>query len=94
MFIEFLFLPFQLFLLFPYLSFVLAGTFYVLFKRKKKGVLLIPALSWLIYGVWECYMWFWMKTVIAPIRIDLLLIIPYLYVISTIGVVVFIAEKK
>lgn len=44
-------------------------------------------LFWLAYGVYETYMYFWMKSVIAPIRVDLLLLTPLLYVAAIVGVV-------
>ena len=43
-------------------------------------------LFWLAYGVYETYMYFWMKTVVAPIRVDLLLLTPFLYLAAVVGV--------
>jgi hypothetical protein len=44
-------------------------------------------LLWLVYGVYETYMYFWMRSVIAPIRVDLLLLTPFLYLAAVVGVV-------
>lgn len=35
--------------------------------------------TWFLYAPYETYMYFWMRTVIAPIRVDLLLAAPLLY---------------
>ena len=43
-------------------------------------------LFWLVYGVYETYMYFWMKTVVAPIRVDLLLLTPLLYLAAVVGI--------
>ena len=37
---------------------------------------------WAVYRVYETYMYYWMKTVIAPIRVDLLVITPILYMLT------------
>jgi hypothetical protein len=47
-------------------------------------------LFWLAYGVYETYMYFWMKSVIAPIRVDLLLLTPFLYLAAVVGVMALI----
>ena len=50
-------------------------------------------LVWIIYGVYETWMYFWMKTVIAPIRVDLLLIVPVLYLLTLVGAIALINRK-
>ena len=97
---EILFLPFQIFILFPPLAFVVAGVFLALFlnaRKKLKSVnflLLITVIVWFVYGLWELYMHYWSKTVVAPIRVDLLLIAPLLYLISVLGLVSYFRLRK
>ena len=97
---EILFLPFQIFILFPPLAFVVAGVFLALFlnaRKKLKSVnflLLITVIVWFVYGLWELYMHYWSKTVVAPIRVDLLLIAPLLYLISVLGLVSYYRLRK
>jgi len=47
-------------------------------------------LVWTIYGIYETGMYFWMKKVIAPIRVDLLLIAPILYLVTIVGIITLI----
>ena len=49
---------------------------------------------WTLYGVFETGMYFWMKTVIAPIRVDLLLIVPILYLLTIVGIMALEAISK
>ncbi len=51
---------------------------------------LIAGIAWLMYSVYETRMYFWAKTVHAPIRVDLLIIAPVLYLLSIIGFVSWI----
>ena len=51
------------------------------------------ALVWTIYGLYETGMYFWMKTVIAPIRVDLLLIVPIPYLVTIVGTIALIKTK-
>ena len=46
-----------------------------------KLALLLPAAAWAAYGVYEIRMYYWSK-----IRIDLLLIVPVLYVVLVAGI--------
>jgi hypothetical protein len=48
---------------------------------------LIAGIAWLMYTIYETRMYFWAKTVHAPIRVDLLIIVPVLYLLSIVGVV-------
>ena len=45
---------------------------------------------WSVYGIYETYMYYWMKTVIAPIRVDLLLLTPVLYLLIIVFAVVIL----
>jgi len=50
------------------------------------GIALAVAV-WALFGVYEGYMYFWSRTVIAPIRVDLLLLTPILYAVTILGLV-------
>ena len=56
-------------------------------SKSSRVLAIIVTLVWTIYGIYETGMYFWMKTVIAPIRVDLLLIVPVLYLVTLIGIV-------
>ena len=47
----------------------------------------IAIAAWILFGVYESYMYHWSRTVIAPIRVDLLLLTPILYAVTVIGLV-------
>ncbi len=97
---EFLFLPFQIFVLFPPLAFIVAVAFLILFlnfsKRLKtlNYLLLITIICWAIYGLWEIKMLYWSKTVVSPIKLDLVLIVPILYLISVFGLISYYRSRK
>ena len=97
---ELIYLPFQVFLLFPPLAFVVAGVFLALFLNARKRLksvnflLLITVIVWFLYGLWELYMHYWSKTVVAPIRVDLLLIVPLLYLISVLSIISYFKLKN
>jgi len=91
--IELLFYPIVLFILFPPLALVPAGLFgWALWRRRAaswgiRAGILAAVLVWLLFGVYESFMLAWSKTVIAPIRVDLLLLAPVLYAVSILGAV-------
>jgi hypothetical protein len=91
--IEFLFYPILPFVFFPPLAFVVAGLFgWVLWWRRREpftrrfGIALAVAI-WCLFGVYESTMYYWSRTVIAPIRVDLLLVTPFLYAVTVFGLV-------
>jgi hypothetical protein len=75
--------PMRLFLARPYLALVPALAFAAGFRalrgRRGAGLLLSAAILWALYAAYETYMRHWSKTVVAPIRVDLLLLAPVLY---------------
>lgn len=92
--LEILFLPFVLMLavpggaLIPGLLFLLVA--WRKWTRASRGIrflLLAVVAAWMAYGIYETIMYFWMQTVIAPIRVDLLLIAPVLYLVTLVGLV-------
>ena len=48
---------------------------------------LTAAILWLLYAIYEWRMFLWSRTVSAPIRVDLLLIAPALYLTTVAGLV-------
>ena len=61
---------------------------------RTRRFVVIVILLWLVYGVYETVMHFWMQSVIAPIRIDLLLIAPVLTVLTLVAVLGLFAGAK
>jgi hypothetical protein len=82
--------PMRLFLERPYLALVPALAFGAGFRalrgRRGSGWVLVAALLWGLYAAYETYMLHWSKTVVAPIRVDLLLLAPILYAVTVAGV--------
>ena len=58
-------------------------------KAASSGAL-IAGIAWLMYTIYETRMYFWAKTVHAPIRLDLMIIAPVLYLLSIVGIVSWI----
>ena len=97
---ELLYLPFQLFILFPPVALAFGFVFLILFLiiRKKTNtisyLLFCSTILWFVYGLWEIKMSYWSKTVIAPIRVDLIFIVPLLYAISVAGFISYYRLSK
>jgi hypothetical protein len=53
--------------------------------RRSLGWLLAAAIVWLLYAAYETRMYFWSRHVVAPIRVDLLVLAPVLYVALGVG---------
>ena len=52
-----------------------------------RRIALTAAILWLLYAIYEWRMFLWSETVSAPIRVDLLLIAPMLYLTTVAGLV-------
>jgi hypothetical protein len=52
-----------------------------------RRIALTAAILWLLYAIYEWRMFLWSRTVSAPIRVDLLLIAPVLYLTTVAGLV-------
>jgi apolipoprotein N-acyltransferase len=79
---ELIFLPFNVFLVFPPLAIIIGLVFFAIARGQegKRGSTKAAATLWTLYGAYECYMsWIWSPAHIAPIRADLLLFAPVLY---------------
>lgn len=71
----------------PTLLFAVAGFCY---RRRGFGMVLLivfAAIAWGCFTAYSFRMREWEKTVVAPIRIDLLLLAPVLYIVTLAGVV-------
>ncbi len=82
---------------YPLLALVPAGSFLGFYfwqrMREEKPNLkkaffpvLLSGLVWLVFAIYEYRMYLWSKTVVAPIRVDLLLITPILYLFTLAGI--------
>jgi len=77
-----------IFIEYPYLAFVPAVIFGVTYFRKRKTVIGITGILWLLYGLWEISIM--MRITCSgdcDIRVDLLLIYPVLLVLTIISIV-------
>ena len=91
-FMEILLYPMNLFIEHPYLALLPAfafGAVYASLYRKRgagpRRFVLLTAVVWVLYAIYEWRMSIWARTVTAPIRVDLLLIAPVLYFVTLIG---------
>jgi hypothetical protein len=99
--LEILFFPVVLLAAFPGGAFLPAIIFTALYLKRRSGMTklsraatMFATLTWVVYGVYETRMYFWMRTVIAPIRVDLLLIVPALYLITVIATIALLRSSK
>jgi hypothetical protein len=91
------FFPVALLTAFPLGALVPAGAFFAFFLKfrgrtqtpdMKRAVFwtLAAGLVWLAYALYKLKMHQWSKTVVAPIRVDLLLLTPILYLFTIFGI--------
>ena len=99
--LEILFFPVVLLAAFPGGAFLPAIIFTALYLKRRGGMTklsraatIFATLTWVVYGIYETRMYFWMKTVIAPIRVDLLLTVPALYLITVIATIALLRSNK
>ena len=99
--LEIVFLPIVIIASLPGTALIPGITFIVLYFVRRRKIakicrLIVVGMSfvWLIYGIYETRMYFWIKTVIAPIRVDLLLLTPTLYLLSIVGTIALIKKQS
>lgn len=99
--LEILFLPIALMASLPGAALLPGALFLILYFRRRKvlsgirrATIILTAILWTVYGIYETYMYFWMQTVIAPIRVDLLLIAPVLYLATIIGAIAAMRSRR
>ncbi|WMY74603.1 hypothetical protein RHD99_01045 [Buttiauxella selenatireducens] len=67
---------------FPWIAFVAALLFFVLWRLHPKRSSMVAALAWLIYGIYEFTIFFRLTCDDTCIRVDLLVLYPLLLLIS------------
>ena len=86
---ELLALPFLLFVAVPPLALLPAAGFLLPLRGGRvehgRAWLGLAGVAWIAYAVYECAVWVWSQDVVAPIRVDLLLIAPVLYLVTALG---------
>lgn len=84
--VDLAFAPIRLVMDHTYLALVPAALLALGYARHRSTgrgrLLLVAALVWIGYAAYETRMYYWSKTVTAPIRVDLLLITPLLYALT------------
>ena len=73
---------------------VFLGGWLISSRKAASSGALVAGIAWLIYTIYETRMYFWAETVHAPIRVDLLIIAPVLYLLSIVGVVSWIVSWR
>ena len=87
------FFPIAVMVGYPFLALMPAGGFlgFYFWQRNRKNHtnfkkayfrVLLGGIVWLVFTIYEYRMYHWSKTVVAPIRVDLLLITPILYLFT------------
>jgi hypothetical protein len=84
-----------LFLVVPFMALVPAAIFSLLYRKSHSWLCLIAAGSWLLYMVYEYGMYLRILcTGECNIRIDLLLIYPYLLLMSLLAIIGYLSRRK
>jgi hypothetical protein len=93
--IELFLAPFVLFVYRPWLAvlptavFAIAGLIPFMARRREEygvaALLLACGGAWAAYALYEWRMSLWSQTVIAPIRIDMFVVAPVLYLVTAVG---------
>jgi hypothetical protein len=74
------------------ISLVIAGTLFWLWRRSGRAIVLVAAIVWLAYPLWEFAL-----QIFAPevnIRVDLLLFYPILLITGVLGLAFGLASRK
>ncbi|HET7434049.1 MAG TPA: hypothetical protein VFN10_04965 [Thermoanaerobaculia bacterium] len=83
-----------IFLISPAAALIPAAVFLILTRLRFRSLLpgarvlaILPVIAWIAYAIYEWRMQIWSRSVIAPIRIDLLIIVPILLIASLCGAI-------
>ncbi len=84
-----------IFIAFPFLALLPAGIFIFMFSKSKQPIVLIAAVAWLLYFLYEQAM----KLQIfcsgeCNIRVDLLLIYPLLFILLALAIYAYVKFSK
>lgn len=81
------FFPAYPFVIFPPLAFAIALIFWIGYKKYHEDGILTGVIGWSFFGLYESYMKLALESsASAQIRIDLLIIVPAMYVVSAFGI--------
>jgi len=90
--VEIFFLPFVPVIAMPPLGLVPAVLLAMCWARQRRRFtragtiwIMAGAVAWLLYTDYEAGVWGWSRGVVGPIRVDLLVIAPVLYILSFLG---------
>ncbi|MBI3928468.1 MAG: hypothetical protein HY319_23200 [Armatimonadetes bacterium] len=75
----------------PWLACLLGAVFLVRARSAPSRRLTMAGSAFLLYGLYETVMYHWSTQVVAPIRVDLLVIMPLLYLAAGVGVTAWFA---
>lgn len=79
----------------PWLAFIVAAIFLILSRSAQRKMPTTAAISWLLYGVYEYLMHFRVLcSGECNIRVDLLLIYPFLLLLSIAAIVTGLKQRK
>jgi hypothetical protein len=85
----------------PVTSLVIAAAFALALLLRRGGATraltitaTLPVAAWLAFAIYEWRMLQWEKTVVAPIRLDVLLFIVPLVLVSLIGIAALIPRRR
>ncbi len=102
--LQILFYPFQFFMASPALILLPALFFWLLylfcgarpfkFDTLRPVPLFLAAILWTQYALWEFHEWWTLESRIVPIRVDLLFMVPTLYLISVAGIISYFAVRR
>ena len=86
-------LPFLVFIALPPLALLPGLAFWLVWRRRRQRIrrpfwIFAAVGAWALYAVYESGVWLWSRDVVAPIRVDLLVIAPLLYGLSLAAVAV------
>lgn len=56
-------------------------------RPRAPWLLLCATIVWMLYTIYEVYIFRWSQTVTAPIRVDLMLVAPILYAVTVAGLI-------
>ena len=73
---------------------IFLGGWWISPRQAASSGALIAGIAWLMYAIYETRMYFWAKTVHAPIRLDLMIIAPVLYLLSIVGIMSWIVGRR
>ncbi|MBI3925323.1 MAG: hypothetical protein HY319_07280 [Armatimonadetes bacterium] len=78
----------------PWLACLVGAVFLLRARWRPSGRLATAGAAFLLYGLYETVMYHWSAQVVAPIRVDLLVIMPLLYLAAGVGLTAWFAPGQ